>query len=67
LAVSFQAGGVAKDYLALCRALIDGLGWEVTLFTPVNIKESGEEDVTIPDCIKPPGCYKVEWPRQGNV
>jgi len=41
-----QAGGVAKDYLALCRALIDGLGWEVTLFTPVNIKESGEEDVT---------------------
>ena len=22
-----QAGGVAKDYLALCRALIDGLGW----------------------------------------
>ena len=45
-----QAGGVAKDYLALCRALIDGLGWEVTLFSPVNIRESGEEDVTIPRC-----------------
>lgn len=40
-----QAGGVAKDYLALCRALIDGLGWEVTLLTPVNIQESGEDDV----------------------
>ena len=42
---SAKAGGVAKDYLALCRALIDGLGWEVTLLTPVNIKDSGEEDV----------------------
>lgn len=36
-----QAGGVAKDYLALCRALIDGLGWHVTLFSPVNIRDSG--------------------------
>mmetsp|Transcript_6013 Transcript_6013/g.10933 ORF Transcript_6013/g.10933 Transcript_6013/m.10933 type:complete len:480 (+) Transcript_6013:43-1482(+) len=40
-----QAGGVAKDYLALCRALIDGLGWKVTLLCPVNIGESGEKDV----------------------
>eukprot|EP00930_Biecheleria_cincta_P060631 TRINITY_DN46251_c0_g1_i1.p1 TRINITY_DN46251_c0_g1~~TRINITY_DN46251_c0_g1_i1.p1 ORF type:complete len:524 (+),score=78.87 TRINITY_DN46251_c0_g1_i1:37-1572(+) len=40
-----QAGGVAKDYLALCRALIDGLGWEVTLLTPVDVAASGETDV----------------------
>ncbi|CAJ1378568.1 unnamed protein product [Effrenium voratum] len=40
-----QAGGVAKDYLALCRALIDGLGWHVTLVSPVNVRESGEADV----------------------
>jgi len=40
-----QAGGVAKDYLALCRALIDGLDWQVTLLSPVNIGESGEADV----------------------
>eukprot|EP00931_Biecheleriopsis_adriatica_P048979 TRINITY_DN28317_c0_g1_i1.p1 TRINITY_DN28317_c0_g1~~TRINITY_DN28317_c0_g1_i1.p1 ORF type:complete len:494 (-),score=70.35 TRINITY_DN28317_c0_g1_i1:210-1664(-) len=40
-----QAGGVAKDYLALCRALIDGLGWEVTLLSPVDIAESHEQDV----------------------
>jgi len=40
-----QAGGVAKDYLALCRALIDGLGWEVALLTPVDVAASGEGDV----------------------
>mmetsp|Transcript_125417 Transcript_125417/g.354776 ORF Transcript_125417/g.354776 Transcript_125417/m.354776 type:complete len:519 (-) Transcript_125417:217-1773(-) len=40
-----NAGGVSKRYLTLCRALIDGLGWQVTLLTPVNIKHSREDDV----------------------
>jgi hypothetical protein len=26
-----NAGGVAKRYLTLCRAMIDGLGWTVTI------------------------------------
>ena len=47
-----KAGGVAKDYLALCRALIDGLDWQVTLLSPVSIGESGEADV------EPPGLCK---------
>ena len=34
-----------RRYLALCRALIDGLGWSVTLLTPVNVWRSGEPDV----------------------
>ena len=49
-----EAGGVAKDYLALCRALIDGLGWEVTLLSPVSIGESGEADV------EPPGQSQLQ-------
>jgi len=40
-----NAGGVAKDNLALCRALIDGLGWRVTLLTPVKVRAAGEADV----------------------
>jgi glycosyltransferase involved in cell wall biosynthesis len=40
-----NAGGVSKRYLTLCRALIDGLGWEVSLLTPVNIHLSKEEEV----------------------
>jgi len=40
-----NAGGVAKRYFSLCRALIDGLGWKVTLLTPVNVTVSGEADV----------------------
>lgn len=40
-----NAGGVAKRYLALCSALIDGLGWRVTLVTPVDVTASGEKDV----------------------
>eukprot|EP00929_Paragymnodinium_shiwhaense_P001414 TRINITY_DN101649_c0_g1_i1.p1 TRINITY_DN101649_c0_g1~~TRINITY_DN101649_c0_g1_i1.p1 ORF type:complete len:486 (+),score=73.89 TRINITY_DN101649_c0_g1_i1:169-1626(+) len=40
-----QAGGVAKDYFALCRALIDGLGWTVTLMSPVDITKSGEPEI----------------------
>lgn len=40
-----QAGGVAKDYFALCRALIDGLGWSVTLMSPVDITKSGEPEI----------------------
>jgi len=40
-----NAGGVAKRYLTLCRALIDGLGWSVTLLTPVDVTVSGEPDV----------------------
>mmetsp|Transcript_111101 Transcript_111101/g.315200 ORF Transcript_111101/g.315200 Transcript_111101/m.315200 type:complete len:542 (+) Transcript_111101:24-1649(+) len=41
-----NAGGVSKRYLTLCRALIDGLGWKVTLVTPVDIRRSGEADVS---------------------
>lgn len=40
-----NAGGVSKRYFTLCRALIDGLGWEVTLVSPVNVAASGESDV----------------------
>jgi glycosyltransferase involved in cell wall biosynthesis len=40
-----NAGGVAKRYLTLCRALIDGLGWMVTIVTPVNVLRSGNKDV----------------------
>jgi len=40
-----NAGGVAKRYLTLCRALIDDMGWQVTLLTPVNVTVSGEPDV----------------------
>mmetsp|Transcript_34607 Transcript_34607/g.77651 ORF Transcript_34607/g.77651 Transcript_34607/m.77651 type:complete len:644 (+) Transcript_34607:55-1986(+) len=40
-----NAGGVSKRYLTLCRALIDGLGWKVTLVTPVDVKRSKEDDV----------------------
>ena len=40
-----NAGGVAKRYLTLCGALIDGLGWKVTLVTPVNVLRSGDKDV----------------------
>mmetsp|Transcript_30344 Transcript_30344/g.69816 ORF Transcript_30344/g.69816 Transcript_30344/m.69816 type:complete len:493 (+) Transcript_30344:42-1520(+) len=40
-----NAGGVAKRYLSLCRACIDGLGGKVGLLTPVNAEKSGEDDV----------------------
>eukprot|EP00403_Amphidinium_massartii_P029997 CAMPEP_0178395528 /NCGR_PEP_ID=MMETSP0689_2-20121128/13265_1 /TAXON_ID=160604 /ORGANISM="Amphidinium massartii, Strain CS-259" /LENGTH=483 /DNA_ID=CAMNT_0020016185 /DNA_START=20 /DNA_END=1468 /DNA_ORIENTATION=+ len=40
-----NAGGVAKRYLSLCRAFVDGLGWKVSLLTPVNVEKSGEDDV----------------------
>lgn len=40
-----NAGGVAKRYLTLCRALIDGLGWHVTLVTPVNILRAKDPDI----------------------
>ena len=40
-----NAGGVAKRYLTLCRALIDGLDWTVTIVTPVNVLRSGNKDV----------------------
>jgi len=40
-----NAGGVAKRYLSLCRALIDQLGWTVTMLTPVDVTVSGEKDV----------------------
>mmetsp|Transcript_31493 Transcript_31493/g.91057 ORF Transcript_31493/g.91057 Transcript_31493/m.91057 type:complete len:552 (-) Transcript_31493:87-1742(-) len=40
-----NAGGVSKRYLTLCRALIEGLGWQVTLMTPVNVRCSNEDDV----------------------
>lgn len=40
-----NAGGVSKRYLTLCRALIEGLGWQVTLLTPVNVRNSKEPDV----------------------
>ena len=40
-----NAGGVAKRYLTLCRAMIDGLGWTVTIVTPVNVLRSGSKDV----------------------
>eukprot|EP00928_Gymnodinium_smaydae_P078832 TRINITY_DN62899_c0_g1_i1.p1 TRINITY_DN62899_c0_g1~~TRINITY_DN62899_c0_g1_i1.p1 ORF type:complete len:552 (-),score=118.49 TRINITY_DN62899_c0_g1_i1:92-1747(-) len=40
-----NAGGVSKRYLTLCRALIDGLGWQVTLMTPVDVSRSREPDV----------------------
>lgn len=40
-----NAGGVAKRYLSLCRALIDGLGYEVLLLTPVAVEASGEPEV----------------------
>mmetsp|Transcript_48012 Transcript_48012/g.104403 ORF Transcript_48012/g.104403 Transcript_48012/m.104403 type:complete len:540 (+) Transcript_48012:30-1649(+) len=39
------AGGVAKRYLTLCRALIDGLGYKVVLVTPVDVKLAQDEDV----------------------
>lgn len=40
-----QAGGVAKDYLALCRALIDDLDWQVTIMTQVDVSCSSEDEV----------------------
>mmetsp|Transcript_86201 Transcript_86201/g.155264 ORF Transcript_86201/g.155264 Transcript_86201/m.155264 type:complete len:557 (+) Transcript_86201:60-1730(+) len=40
-----NAGGVSKRYFTLCRALIDGLGWQVTLMTPVNVNFSQEPDI----------------------
>ena len=40
-----NAGGVAKRYITLCRALIDDLGWKVTILTPVDVTVSGEADV----------------------
>lgn len=40
-----NSGGVSKRYLTLCRALIDDLGWQVTLLTPVSITSSKEADV----------------------
>lgn len=40
-----NAGGVSKRYFTLCRALIDGLGWQVTLLTPVDIRKSHEPDI----------------------
>eukprot|EP00928_Gymnodinium_smaydae_P024205 TRINITY_DN19660_c0_g1_i1.p1 TRINITY_DN19660_c0_g1~~TRINITY_DN19660_c0_g1_i1.p1 ORF type:complete len:479 (-),score=100.91 TRINITY_DN19660_c0_g1_i1:118-1554(-) len=40
-----NAGGVSKDYLALCQALIEGLGWSVTLMTPVDLSRTGEPKV----------------------
>ena len=40
-----NAGGVAKRYLTLIRALIDRLDWCVTLMTPVDVRRSGEPDV----------------------
>ena len=41
-----KAGGVAKDYLALARGLID-LGWQVLLFCPVDLSHSGEAEVAL--------------------
>lgn len=40
-----NAGGVAKRYLSLCRALIDGLGWQVSLLTEVDVCRSNEPEV----------------------
>lgn len=40
-----NAGGVSKRYFTLCRALIDGLGWQVTILTPVDVRRSGEADI----------------------
>lgn len=40
-----NAGGVSKRYFTLCRALIDGLGWQVTLMTPVDVTLSKEDDI----------------------
>jgi glycosyltransferase involved in cell wall biosynthesis len=40
-----NAGGVSKRYLTLVRALIDGLGWQVTLLTPVDVRAGAEKDV----------------------
>ncbi|CAE7213836.1 Slc8a2 [Symbiodinium natans] len=40
-----NAGGVSKRYFTLCRALIDGLGWQVTLMTPVDCTRSSEKDI----------------------
>lgn len=40
-----QAGGVAKDNLVLCRALIE-LGWTVTIVTPVDVARSGDPEVS---------------------
>ena len=39
------AGGVAKRYLTVARALIEELGYHVTILTPVNIAESNEPEV----------------------
>lgn len=39
------AGGASRRHLSLCRALIDGLGWHVTLLTPVALFCAGEPEV----------------------
>jgi glycosyltransferase involved in cell wall biosynthesis len=39
------AGGVAKRYLTVTRALIEDLGYDVTIVTPVNVYESKEPEV----------------------
>ena len=49
-----NAGGVSKRYLTLCAALIDELGWKVTLVTPVNVLRSGDRDVE-------------RWLREGSL
>jgi glycosyltransferase involved in cell wall biosynthesis len=38
-------GGVSKRYKALCKALIDGLGWEILLCTPVAVAEAHDPDI----------------------
>jgi len=40
-----NAGGVSKRYLSLCRALIDGLGWHVSLLTQADVTCSHEPEV----------------------
>jgi glycosyltransferase involved in cell wall biosynthesis len=49
-----NAGGVAKRYLTLCKALIDDLGYEVTLVTPVNVLRAQVVDIE-------------RWIRQGRL
>lgn len=49
-----NAGGVSKRYFTLCRALIDGLGWQVTLMTPVDVTRSKEDDIN-------------RWLREGSM
>jgi hypothetical protein len=39
------AGGVAKRYLTVTRALIEELGFQVTIISPVNITKSNEPEV----------------------